>query len=674
MPEGNGEEEARRPLDSTVSADSKKGFRLPILLSPYHWIHLFSSKLSGWVSCRVLAAVCVAEFLGHCMFATVYIKYQLLTSNAILLYDWYWWFTLAVIRGLICLFGLYVIVRRNVQLVRIYFLLYIINTVLGCGVFAPIFRTSCRCDRYLQCDALKSFETSEPLINSFAPPNSEWAKKRKTRMRVQALPDRGEKISLAASLELARKLGVADNQQDDDDDDVAASASFAQFEASAREWTNITSRRLGDPEQAAKRILAWWRGRAVRKSEVTDDGMLGMFYASPQRFRWIAADVRVREKQDGKCTPLDVRTPLEAWAIQSKMDSLRDNRNFGRTNVLDVGSKKVLQKINKCFAKPTCQLIEIRMDWSSGTPKMGLCKVSGSLELREATPEQEVPTSWNFQFRREDRRPTAGGGRQSIYQLKSSSMTSSAGMLRVSRALERECVCDPMRSGCKAHSSTEDDKFWCWISNTTVHNCVARNFSVWYSKKRDAYWTEDVCNPPMTTCSCTHLGMYPRDTYKLPSNIDSLLWENKLNFGSYCENWREGDDLQWCYVGFDSNCVDKFGRGSDDYYSTELGGDLRGTPLQFKSRLPCNNGSQEKAFSNAQTYCLFVIYAMVFVFGIEMCSKLPVMFMLHLFLAHRCADTVVVEEQFEVSWTDDEWELDVEEDGKKGKDDKDGDD
>eukprot|EP00932_Pfiesteria_piscicida_P008733 SRR837773.19263.p1 GENE.SRR837773.19263~~SRR837773.19263.p1 ORF type:complete len:605 (-),score=194.26 SRR837773.19263:95-1882(-) len=560
-----------------------------------------------------------------------------------------------------------VICRRNPDLVRIYFLLYLLSWIGGGCIFTPIFRTSCRCDRFLQCYVLKSFEdSSQPLINAFAPPNWDWANRLHTRMRVQPLPEKGEPISLEEAYKVAPKAdSLLDLTGGEHQNISSVEAAYDLEHVTVRQEDHAGSDALPGAwtkrHKAALRVLSWWRSFSVRQQgkTVNDGAVLGMFYTSPRRFRWVSTSGKESDVRcNGEPIPL---APLEAWMLQSKFDTLRESKLLGKTADIDVGHKKVRTYLEKCFDSRRCNLVRAEVVWGATGALLKVCRMEGTLELRHGPTEEEEKGRFTIEFRREDRRAdTSSKAKSAIYDLNTKHLSATESMKRIKGAMGRDCFCDPKRSGCKASGAGDEERYWCWISKDSVSRCVEKGFKVFYSEKRQDYWSEDICNAPTTTCSCTKLGMYPRDEYQLPDRIKSSLWTNKMDFGSSCDTWTATDKLAWCYVGFDSNCVDKFGRGKNDYYKSEKELESAGVlgdgvmPLQFKSSLPCNHESQEEAYGNAMSYCMIVVYGMVAIFALECFVKIPMIFMLHTFLAKRCSDNVVVEEQFDVTFSDDD--------------------
>lgn len=160
-------------------------------------------------------------------------------------------------------------------------------------------------------------------------------------------------------------------------------------------------------------------------------------------------------------------------------------------------------------------------------------------------------------------------------------------------------------------------------------------------RESSAMWTEDICR--FASCDCTEIPMAP------PADISIRPDASEHTYGKSCEFWHTDDIRPWCFVGYDTVCSDRrLYYANPEVYDDPV--DQIEKLSQYKSSIPCNVAFRKKATK----WCHFFKYTMVFCMSlITVCSigMVPVVCM---FVQNRCGDTIVMVKQFDVDFSSDD--------------------
>jgi len=368
--------------------------------------------------------------------------------------------------------------------------------------------------------------------------------------------------------------------------------------------------------------------------------------------------------------------------------------------MMDCTHPELMNSPANCKANPKCQVTADKKctfkDSSHDAHQLELCTYSDT-ERFLAEPvapleEGELPEPI-FYFKHHVVEGTNHGGGAamslgnpySIYKMDLSNAPDwVTGMEEIKEKLQEECTCDRGSTGAGNCNTFKEEgmkqrRFWCYINPAKVPACVlGQRLNVYTAsgdRGRTTFWTEDLCHKQ---CQCSGLGQYPHHGTKLSSEVrEDMLWPNLMNYGESCHMWSQADkDLgkNWCFVGFDSTCPDRWISNSGDIHATHdddlsppvltegRRAEVKGIVKQFKSRLAVDSRGGSKYCGNfgkkdlvkATSLCREVSWPAAILSLLDLVLKLPMLLILWKFLANRCMDELPVEENYDIVWSDDE--------------------
>eukprot|EP00913_Durusdinium_trenchii_P009409 g8843.t1 len=188
------------------------------------------------------------------------------------------------------------------------------------------------------------------------------------------------------------------------------------------------------------------------------------------------------------------------------------------------------------------------------------------------------------------------------------------------------CRCDA--KSCRSFTQSEGSELgWCYIDEKTRHFCTASEKQV-FEDDQKKLWTRGICHQAENydlSCKCSGIGMIPpKGLFDLD---DELLKSEPYNYGSYCQKWNgpNANKFNWCYVGWDSPCVDR--RKSPNIQNPAYKDAEKNVPPQFWSEV-----------------CMLHLFLSV-----------PMIMVLYNYIANQCGDDIQTIAQFDVmSSSDDE--------------------
>mmetsp|Transcript_70104 Transcript_70104/g.146623 ORF Transcript_70104/g.146623 Transcript_70104/m.146623 type:complete len:734 (+) Transcript_70104:302-2503(+) len=663
------------------------------------------------------------SYLGLEIFVdTLFLLYWWFFPQVAYLSRWYshWWFGHAfscVLRIGAASCGVYGVFTRKLQSVRLWFLLFLFSGLLMAISVVCVLRLRCYCDNYADCQALRAFSSSsQPMHIKETPPTTRLAWASSSPVRVAASPSSSpetletflqrhgqeeEKSEDAASPSLLER--ALRKEQDEENEGAGSAAGRSsnnksnsngnsdgdavdgeeRVRARARNGTSIVDLgKLDEPrrKEGAQQILAWFRSIAARDGEEfesqTDTGLLDRFYAAPDGIAWLPGIES--SHNSNPCTEFSLtHQPLAAYLLQQKLEEVRQAKWQTRSGRFDLGHPSIRKELESCFETSKCRSISVFIDILR---QVKICKEIGNFRAIDSLEEavealgegkrpapQDLQIPFSISFRRKFLSEKAKS-KSPLYELDLKSQKDPVeGMTLLYDLYKSACVCDAddnfncQREKYSYHSSS----YWCWVAQSSVRNCLENNIGINFDMKKGKYWTSDLCGQ---TCSCSGLGMMPP---KQESVADKMLYDNKLNWGESCGEWNSDGGKSWCFVGFDSPCADR--RGAGTYGKTNPA--ISSMPLQYKSELPCMDEQQQsEAKDTARFRCSIGRFFVWSGLCMQMLSRFVVIFLIHIFISKRCTDHIKVEEQFEVTFSDEDmdgdWDLD-EEGSAGGKDKKD---
>lgn len=648
------------------------------LISPTFWVRVVHPYLVRYARRGPLLAYIASEIIVD---IGIGLFYFFLHNVALMRQNWYVWYLIAsAVRIILALIGAYGVWSRKLQTVRMFFLIFIFNVMLVGWSWIPVMHLRCWCDNFRDCQALTSFTTvDKQFVNRETPLSDKMARLVGSHVRVQNEPHRGspetEETFMARSsvsgVLLQFNAGLRSNASTEhrlqawhvvDTATGASSRELRQRHSRSQTRGDSSSsgagvrrdgvqRRAIDRRAAALRVISWWRTRAMwlksQEVEASESSFIDSFYFGPDGAAWVPGAFGGTDELS--CHHDVMGSPLEILILRSKLEEARWTTWKKQRTQVDMANPKIAKVLKDCFDEVDCRSISVRLDpmTPEGTAKLQVCKQVGSSKVVPAEKSGEH-ADFSITLRRktlpesEDAAPA-----QPLYSLNFKLRDTEDGMNTLASAVETACVCDKDdQRNCIRDEGTFGRNFWCYVSTKSVSQCLQSGYKVFFDTKQGKHWTSDICSPP--TCTCSGLGMKPPTGKEVSKSVD--MWSNKLNYGQHCDKWNE-DGKRWCFVGFDSTCADRGPRQT--YQNTDPA--WSSLPLQFGSQIPCiDEADQAAALKSARTKCIAARVVFHFTILLHLMLRLAIAAMLHIFIANRCTDSVEVEEQFKISWSDDD--------------------
>ena len=210
------------------------------------------------------------------------------------------------------------------------------------------------------------------------------------------------------------------------------------------------------------------------------------------------------------------------------------------------------------------------------------------------------------------------------------------------------CRCEG-KSSCRSYtqSDTGSEQGWCYIDNETIESCWKEKKEV-YKDSNEKPFTRDICHQAdsyAAGCKCKGIGMVPPQGVYVDEDLKDK------EYGSSCAKWNGNENkFKWCFVGWDSPCVDRRRDRNSDF---EVDGVE--VPGQFWSEVACDTEDPNKRIIAAADRCENLEYAMDSVCLVHLFLSVPMIMVLYNYISNRCGDDIQTVAQFAVeSSSDDE--------------------
>eukprot|EP00440_Ansanella_granifera_P009859 gb/GFBE01010685.1/.p1 GENE.gb/GFBE01010685.1/~~gb/GFBE01010685.1/.p1 ORF type:complete len:813 (+),score=153.78 gb/GFBE01010685.1/:1-2439(+) len=340
-----------------------------------------------------------------------------------------------------------------------------------------------------------------------------------------------------------------------------------------------------------------------------------------------AGDVRQLESSDDVEAGKEIGTPLPEWGC----DRLRGKplevlRNAETNATYAVEQVDVLEK-------PIATLAEVT---NAKKPLTAVAKSANWRRLEGVVKKLNTQKQWS-----------------EIQQSELQRLSVKKGLDKLKLFYDSSCRCEDSHS-CRIWTSGADTTHWCWLDVGTLHNCRRDGIQILEDRNGRA-WSTDLCNKRQ--CQCAGLGMVAT-TYRPMNDItDPELNQSAMNYGSHCKKWKEADPLPWCYVHFDTSCVERIRKRAPNAKNTVF---PEGLPYMFSSWKACEskrNNLGESAggrLFRAKAICENVQLAHQTVLWIQFVLTIPMFVVMYYFVSNRCGDTFIVEDHFVAMSSDSE--------------------
>jgi len=682
--------------------------------SPVRWVAFFSNLLLQWVGQRTVMGFQIIEATVAALSLWWYYEYRMVAHLGVMFVNYKSYMLMAGLRVAIASFGFYAVFIRKIHLTKVYFGLFILGGFLALLAVLPIQLTECACTSWKQCKALASFASvgEGTLLNPYWPPNSKNYEGRR-RVPYEEAPDDPadakhfteamwkEWQAQSSSIQLESVEQRGRQGRGDAPDSVLIevnagafghrrlvnkhrkSGSFALDPPARPTKTQATVQQaVEEPDGGLPKALhegySAFMGRHQEQDEfpgnrkgkkkskggdgmgMIDEKPLHFFNVTDSRIGWVGTS-------DPEC---NIKT-INSAKKRKILDRLGKARNDPEATLDD----RLTSELFLCAVNPTCgavsaEVIEDAKNGSDGqqpSPRSSLsyqiCLHWVQLVPVPVLEDAAASGSHKVYFQRNPvtiRRDLEASNENpsKFYKQAFRSLKVPEAMKLIQQVYHDTCRCEqgeslnPADGGCRTYKSSYGiDKFWCWVDESSLAACTESGVKLFWDEKKQKVWSEELCT--QADCKCSHLGMPPRNLSSQKLN-STILTQNKLNYGSDCKRWSKDNPAEWCYVGWDSTCQDRF--FAERWWASSDGSISSAVRMQYSSPLPCNKEKQSAVKQVAQEACQDITRLVELILVLIVLLHFPMTVIIFKFLSNRCGDEFNPEEQFAVVFSTDEEE------------------
>lgn len=660
-----------------------------------------SNTFLGWARQSVIAS----WLLFDCLVSVMYGAYYWYFPRMGLLGRFFSWYKLycavAAYRALCTIGGLFAVLKRDTRLVRSFYGVYIFNLFVLIWLSWPVNVGQCSCELdWYQCEALQSFaEPRKISMNRLPPPEDVKGRKvpfEQPPPQKEATPpplmfQHKEHMQRLA----AQVRGVAGGVQNVPPTQGAQPSQPMPPSASLGSSTAPPAlgggAGLSKPALQSSMIQEHAHHMHVGKTELLDHELVstellaGGFQRlhSKRRNKQAAQDVAAKRSSylqtsshashadnlipryfkvySGVTAQSPPEMPETCYA--ESLAEIESQEARQRIDTLRTGSqphemsKVMLKMMYLCLLDETCAAISWELQKVSDRSfRSVLCTLRAPLELGNTEPgkvsSKDFDTVFVFKdFEEAGRALSSEETKHRMRMLLEDSSEKEANDF-VEAIYRASCRCAD-DSSCRNYL---DGQSWCYIAEDSFYRCKASGFEI-FANEEGKFWTPDLCSKANIGCmECSGIGHKPLQEN---SNVhSSLLLEHKTNYGDSCDRWNSNDEWPWCYVGFDSACVDRVPGAIDHtHWNTSY-------RAQFWSRLPCDRTKQLERDEKASDYCENMGVAENIVTLTHFLGSFLMLFVLFKWISEHCGDVVKSEDMFAIDFSSDEEDEDDEGDGR----------
>lgn len=605
-----------------------------------------------YVSQKTVMAFCFLEFCYGAGMCAIWWRFSGVQELGKFLHTWQFFYLLMAFRCFSGLWGMIGAYQRRIFTTKLYwyFLIFNVPTTLIAGI--PWFRLTCSCsENYRQCVALLAFQKKSlfktypvtpefTIINRWSPPDKpRFASIRKVpykRPPKSPLPPNG-KSKASAELELGPSW----------------TSSLASIQAS----------RGSDTLPGA----SWFSGKSKQQEE--EANLLAMFNISEEGIAW-KSDVKVQQKH---CLSKDEPIHVNAYEAEYKAFHALFNSSWEAKSKIDL-PQALINNLYLCSGDLTCGVV--RMEIWEGTAQsyfLSICNLDYPttpvmMETAYKDDKRKFALRMFLQVNEEVKQDVEVGGAAERdleqYKMVFSALSTADGMTMLSKGFAETCHCEDERDNCMVWGETRE-QHWCWVARNSIDACLAENVQIYHDVTTEKYWSKALCKK--RGCECSNQGMAVEN--EDASVNRSALWQNGMDYGMTCRKWNTDiKNPAWCYVGFDTTCVDRqFDNAPIEFQVPGILGQRHAG--QYWSAIPCIAlEKQHRNEDDAWRICMYVMVPAIMSCLFVSALGPPMSYIVLKFLAKRCGDDFQVEEQFAVDFSDEDAEFSSSEEEKPASD------
>jgi len=368
-------------------------------------------------------------------------------------------------------------------------------------------------------------------------------------------------------------------------------------------------------------------------------------------FNIISQGIALKSLNDGAtCTP----EPIDDQQRDEQFKQLQDVRQGQELKL----SEKLESDLYFCVTDEMCGAVSIELEkTANGTWESKVCQHNYQILPVLGKYNKHITLFWKNPIAILDDLEATETDLSKFYEEALKKLTWQEGMFKIQQVAERGCVCEranlQMSKGtsCRTYQTTSQlDRHWCYVreDHQVYRACEDANMKLFWDDKKSKVWTEDICMPKQEKgCRCSGIGMYPLSDKDNDHN-SSLLEGNSLNYGRTCKKWRNNDEMEWCYAGYDSTCPDR-NKQAEQW----VGKNRKTQWMQYESALPCDN-RQTEIRDSAKAWCWQISMPTQTLLSITVFLYIPMVVIMFKFLNNRCGDECNLDDQFAVILTSDE--------------------
>lgn len=339
---------------------------------------------------------------------------------------------------------------------------------------------------------------------------------------------------------------------------------------------------------------------------------------------------------------------LEAMESQTARESIDVLRTGTQPHEI---SRVMLKMMYLCLLDETCAAVSWTLQKvSDHASQSTLCTMRAPLELHKTDPNQQPSNNFDtvFMFKDFEAAGQAGSSKETQHRmtmlLEDSSEEEANQFVEVIYRASCRCADD---DSCRQYL---DGQSWCYIAEESYYKCKASGYSI-FADEEGKFWTSGLCSKGNIGCTyCSGIGHKPPEG---DSHVHgNLLQEHKTNYGSSCDKWHDTDQWPWCFVGFDSSCVDRM---PGDIDRSLFNSSYR---PQFWSHLPCERSNQHERERAASGYCENIAAVESIVTILHLIGSFLMMFVLFKWISNQCGDNVKAEDMFAIESSEEEDDAD----------------
>lgn len=620
----------------------------------------------------------------------IYLIFRDLALVGIITTKWKAYAVLASLRAKLIIFGMFAIFKHRLRFAQIFFGIFLFNIVLFIFLAIPVLRLSCRCDsNWYQCSAMQVFAADGRNVYYIPPPEGATSESHpgadpRRRMVIKQMPSSSDSDPLVSLLQhhiqdhvhsssmmnrlpkrsMAR-LGILDAKS------LAYEQPIAKQDFIVSNMINTSP--SSDLERRLQKALSQRMGanrtvgilpNAAELSMLLDVPTNDSHYARLSCLEWL------KKRQEALTTQEEISMNAATFTDNEVLSStFCDVLSDEMRKELKEEVKTWLQRILGSSEEPVAETTTIpEENWDDDyeiATNIHVPTLTDAPTVEPHVPESETVSvsSPKARLKTVKKKDTSALAVETspIASLPSTvkeeqprsginvtdSDSDDAAVAELKKDYSQTCRCED--ESCLYHENADGSpRFWCYIHEASHASCLANNIRVKLDKSNNKNWTTGICEG--RECKCSNKGEPPK--HNDPKVIKQLLEKNPMLYGKECNKWTTDDTFQWCWVGWDTRCIDRLRPSTPEFYK-------EGLKRQFKSYMACPNNDLERRLALLKGRCDNWKYTMDVFFGLHLVLSCVMSVILFKLISNRLGDTFKVEEHFAVLDSDDEDEIDA---------------